>query len=83
LAATLFAAMAQEHERAAGAWHSEWETLADLLRLTGSAAAWLTESLQTLQIDPDRMEQARHGMTGSVAAAVELTEAALRKRAGR
>jgi 3-carboxy-cis,cis-muconate cycloisomerase len=83
LAGTLFAAMAQEHERAAGAWHSEWETLADLLRLTGSAAAWLTESLQTLQINPDRMQQASQGMTGSTAAAVELTETALRTRARR
>lgn len=83
LAATLFATMAQEHERAAGAWHSEWETLADLLRLTGSAAAWLTDSLQHLQLDPGRMQQARNGMTGTVAAAVELTDAALRRRATR
>ena len=83
LAATLFAAMAQEHERAAGAWHSEWETLADLLRLTGSAAAWLTESLHYLQVSPDRMQQARQGMTGSVAGAVELTAAALRERTRR
>ena len=33
-------AMEQEHERAAGAWQAEWGTLTDLLRLTGSAAAW-------------------------------------------
>ena len=46
LAATLFAAMAQEHERAAGAWHAEWETLADLLRLAGSARRWLADSLE-------------------------------------
>ena len=50
------------------AWHSEWETLADLLRLTGSSAAWLTESLQNLQINPDRMHQNRQAMTGSSAA---------------
>ncbi len=83
LAATLFAAMAQEQERAAGAWHSEWETLADLLRLTGSAAAWLTDSLQNLQINPDRMHQHRQAMTGSSAAAIELTETALRERTRR
>lgn len=80
LAATLFAAMAQEHERAAGAWHSEWETLADLLRLTGSAAAWLADSLQNLEVDPDRMRQAREPMAGTSAAAVELTKAALQDR---
>lgn len=83
LAATLFAAMAQEHERAAGAWHSEWETLADLLRLTGSAAAWLTDSLQNLELDRDRMQQASNVMTGTAAAAVELTEVALRHRTRR
>ena len=27
LVATLLAAMVQEHERAAGAWHSEWRPL--------------------------------------------------------
>ena len=83
LAATLFAAMAQEHERAAGAWHSEWEPLADLLRLTGSAAAWLTESLQHLHVDSGRMRQARDGMTGTVGAAAELAGTALRQRVGR
>ena len=38
LLATLAAAGEQEHQRAAGAWHAEWEPLADLLRLTGSAS---------------------------------------------
>ena len=39
LVATILAAMVQEHERAAGAWQSEWEPLLELLRLAGSAAA--------------------------------------------
>jgi 3-carboxy-cis,cis-muconate cycloisomerase len=55
LVATLFAAMEQEHERAAGAWHSEWPTLTDLLTTVGSAAAWLAESLSGLRPDPERM----------------------------
>jgi 3-carboxy-cis,cis-muconate cycloisomerase len=55
LVATLFAAMEQEHERAAGAWHSEWPTLTELLTTVGSAAAWLAESLATLRPDPARM----------------------------
>jgi 3-carboxy-cis,cis-muconate cycloisomerase len=55
LAATLFAAMEQEHERAAGAWHSEWPTLSELLTTTGSAASWLAESLRVLRPDPGRM----------------------------
>lgn len=55
LVATLFAAMEQEHERAAGAWHTEWPTLTELLTTVGSAASWLAESLSVLRIDPARM----------------------------
>jgi len=55
LAATLLGAMAQEHERAAGSWHAEWRPLGELLRSTGSAVAWLRESLEDLEADPERM----------------------------
>jgi 3-carboxy-cis,cis-muconate cycloisomerase len=55
LVGTLFAAMEQEHERAAGAWHSEWPTLTALLTTVGSAAAWLAESLDGLRPDTARM----------------------------
>ncbi len=52
LVATLVAAAEQEHQRAAGAWHAEWEPLADLLRLTGSAASWAADLLGGLEPDP-------------------------------
>ena len=55
LAATLLGAMAHEHERAAGPWHAEWRPLSELLRSTGSAVAWLRESLEGLEPDPERM----------------------------
>ena len=55
LVATLAAAAEQEHQRAAGAWHSEWEPFADLLRLTGSAASWGAELVRGLTADPGRM----------------------------
>jgi 3-carboxy-cis,cis-muconate cycloisomerase len=55
LVAALLAAMVQEHERAAGAWHAEWRPLTDLLVTVGSAAAWLRTSLEGLQVDADRM----------------------------
>ncbi|SOD98428.1 3-carboxy-cis,cis-muconate cycloisomerase [Blastococcus haudaquaticus] len=55
LVATLFAAMEQEHERSAGAWHSEWPTTSDLLATVGSAAAWLAECLTDLRPDVARM----------------------------
>ena len=55
LVATLIAAAEQEHQRAAGAWHAEWEPFADLLRLTGSAASWGAELVRTLTVDSGRM----------------------------
>jgi 3-carboxy-cis,cis-muconate cycloisomerase len=55
LAASLLGAMAHEHERAAGPWHAEWRPLGELLRSTGSAVAWLRESLEGLEADPGRM----------------------------
>jgi 3-carboxy-cis,cis-muconate cycloisomerase len=55
LLATVTAAAEQEHQRAAGAWHSEWEPFSGLLRLTGSAASWGAELLAGLTADPARM----------------------------
>ncbi len=55
LVATLMAAAVGEHERAAGAWHAEWRPLSELMRFTGSAAAWLRDCLEHLVIDPARM----------------------------
>jgi 3-carboxy-cis,cis-muconate cycloisomerase len=55
LLATLVAAAEQEHQRAAGAWHAEWEPLTALLRLTGSASSWAAELLSGLTVDTSRM----------------------------
>ena len=51
LVATMLAAMAQEHERAAGDWQAEWGTLSDLLTLVGSAASWTADLLANLEVD--------------------------------
>jgi 3-carboxy-cis,cis-muconate cycloisomerase len=55
LVATLLGAMAQEHERAAGAWHAEWLPLRSLLVAVGSAVAWLADALEHLVVDADTM----------------------------
>jgi 3-carboxy-cis,cis-muconate cycloisomerase len=57
LVASLLASMEQEHQRAAGAWHAEWQPLTTLLRVTGSAAAWLRTSLIDLRVDAERMRE--------------------------
>jgi 3-carboxy-cis,cis-muconate cycloisomerase len=72
LLATLAAAAEQEHQRAAGAWHAEWETLSDLLRLTGSAASWLVRLLSGLRVDPARM-RANLDATGGLPLAEHVT----------
>jgi adenylosuccinate lyase len=83
LVVTLLAAMEQEHERAAGAWHAEWAPLRSLLVFTGSAAAWLRTSLEGLQVDPERMG-ANLGTPddGAVASAAALVDRALAARDG-
>ena len=55
LLTTLVASGEQELQRAAGAWHAEWEPLTALLRLTGSASSWAAELLSGLTVDTSRM----------------------------
>ena len=55
LLATLTAAAEQEHQRAAGAWHAEWQPYSQLLQLTVSASAWARDMLGNLQVDTAKM----------------------------
>jgi len=57
LSHTLQAALPQEHERAIGAWHSEWEALSDALALTGGAATAVREVTQGLEVYPEKMRK--------------------------
>ena len=57
LSHTLQAAAVGEHERAAGAWHSEWEVLSDGLALTGGAAAAVREVTEGLEVYPEKMRR--------------------------
>ena len=78
LVATLLASMEHEHERAAGAWHAEWPALRSLLSFAGSAAAWLRDCLENLEVDVERMRANVDDPSGSVGAASELIDRALR-----
>jgi 3-carboxy-cis,cis-muconate cycloisomerase len=80
LVSTLLAAMVQEHERAAGAWHSEWRPLCVLLTTTGSAAAWLRTSLEGLEVDPERMRANLGDDDLDTGAAAHLVDRALEHR---
>jgi 3-carboxy-cis,cis-muconate cycloisomerase len=55
LVATLLGSMAHEQERAAGAWHAEWEPLGELLRLVGGSARRARELVGGLEVHSGRM----------------------------
>ena len=54
-ASVLTAALAQEHERAAGGWHSEWPALTAALAYAGGAADGARRALAGLEVDAERM----------------------------
>jgi 3-carboxy-cis,cis-muconate cycloisomerase len=74
LVATVLSVMDHEFMRAAGAWHAEWETVIDLLRLTGGAVHRLATCLQELRVSPEAL---RHNLdaTGGLLLAERVTHA--------
>jgi 3-carboxy-cis,cis-muconate cycloisomerase len=57
LVATLLFAMPQEEQRGLGGWHAEWETLPDIVYLSGGALHHLAEMLPGLEVDVERMRK--------------------------
>ncbi|MFE7045901.1 3-carboxy-cis,cis-muconate cycloisomerase [Streptomyces atratus] len=55
LASVLYAGLAAEDERPAGAWHAEWQPLRQALRLVGGAARDAAELAEGLRVHPHRM----------------------------
>ncbi len=78
LSHTLQVAMIGEHERAAGAWHSEWEALSDALALTGGAAAAVREVTEGLEVYPEKMLENLNATRGLLLAENVTTVAAER-----
>ena len=56
-ASTLTGGLAQEHERAAGAWHAEWPSLTGALMYAGGAVAAVARALDGLEVDVDAMQR--------------------------
>ena len=83
-AEVLMRGLAQEHERAAGAWHAEWQALSGALAFTGGAAAVLREVVAGLVVRPERMRQnlgATRGLIVSEHIAALLAESVGREAA--
>src|SRR6478609_7358098 len=78
LAATIFAAQVQDHERSAGPWHAEWPTLPALLLVTSGALAAIVDIAEGLDVDAARMAvnlDATHGLIMAEAVTFALAEA--------
>ena len=77
LAATIFAAQVQDHERGAGPWQAEWPTLPNLLLVTSGALAAIVDIAEGLQVDVARMRanlEATGGLIMAEAVAMALAE---------
>ena len=81
LVATMLAAMVQEDERGLGGWHAEWETLPELVGLTGGALHQVTETMAGLRVDAARMAANLEATRGLVFA--EAVQMALGRAIGR
>ncbi|MES2028869.1 MAG: 3-carboxy-cis,cis-muconate cycloisomerase [Pseudomonadota bacterium] len=77
LAATIFAAQIQDHERSAGPWHAEWPTLPTLLLVTSGALAAIVDIAEGLEVDAERMRlnlDETHGLIMAEAVTFALAE---------
>ena len=75
LVATMLAAMPQEHERGLGGWQAEWETLPEVACLTAGALAQMTQVVESMELDSDRMRanlDLTHGAICAEAVALAL-----------
>ncbi|HKN02800.1 MAG TPA: 3-carboxy-cis,cis-muconate cycloisomerase [Buttiauxella sp.] len=55
LMATLYASQNQQHERALGGWQAEWETLPQLVTLTGGVMQTTLELISGMQVHTEKM----------------------------
>jgi 3-carboxy-cis,cis-muconate cycloisomerase len=78
LAATIFAAQVQDHERSAGPWHAEWPTLPMLLLVTSGALGSVADIAEGLEVDVARM-RANLDATGGLIMAEAVTMALAEK----
>ncbi|MDB5605218.1 MAG: 3-carboxy-cis,cis-muconate cycloisomerase [Bradyrhizobium sp.] len=77
LAATIFAAQVQDHERSAGPWHAEWPTLPSLLLVTSGALTAIVDIAEGLEVDAARMRVnlgTTHGLIMAEAVTMALAE---------
>jgi 3-carboxy-cis,cis-muconate cycloisomerase len=75
LAATIFAAQVQEHERALGGWQAEWPTFPALALVTSGALRAIVDIAEGIEVHTDRMRvnlALTHGLIMAEAVSVAL-----------
>jgi 3-carboxy-cis,cis-muconate cycloisomerase len=77
LVSSMLAAMLQEGQRGLSGWQAEWETLPEILRLSGGALHHLAEMMPRLQVNSKRMQhnlEATKGLIFAEAVAMALAD---------
>ena len=77
LVSTMLSSMLQEEERGFGGWQAEWETLPEIVSLSGGALHHLSEMLPDLHVDAPRMLKnldATHGLIFAEAVTMALSD---------
>ena len=81
LAATIFAAQVQDHERSAGPWHAEWPTLPSLMLVTSGALSAIVDIAEGLEVNVARMRANLDVTSGLIMA--EAVSMALGEKVGK
>jgi 3-carboxy-cis,cis-muconate cycloisomerase len=81
LVSTMLRSMDQEYQRSLGTWHAEWETLPEIVCLTGGALHHLVRMLPGIEVHSDRMRQNLDATDGLIYA--EAVTFALAKHLGK
>ncbi len=77
LVSTMLSSMVQEQERGLGSWQAEWETLPEIVCLSGGALHHLSKMLPHLHVDAQRMLKnldATHGLIFAEAVTMALAD---------
>ncbi len=77
LVATMLSCMTQDHERATGQWHAEWETFSQIIQLTGGAlhqAVNLTNGLEVNILNMSKNMEATNGLIYAESVSLALSK---------
>ncbi len=66
LISSLMAGLVQEHERAAGLWHAEWEVVNQVIKLVGGSLIKTTDLVKNLEVNEKKMGENLEATNGLI-----------------